>query len=144
MPIEGIDEERVRDCLELVDLHKLVASLPEGIFSNLGNHQDGLSGGQLQRLGVARGLYTRPKLLILDEATSSLDPETEIEVSKSLATLKGELTLFVIAHRLSTVAKADTVFLIDSGQIRAAGTLNQLQRKSHLVSQYMKLSDLSG
>jgi len=81
-------------------------------------------------LGIARSLVTKPKLLILDEATSSLDSITESEISDSLRSLKGEVTLVVIAHRLSTVLEANRIYYLDQGEIKAVGSFSDLKEKS--------------
>jgi ABC-type multidrug transport system fused ATPase/permease subunit len=86
-----------------------------------------LSGGQRQRLGIARALITNPKLLILDEATSSLDGVTESEIAESLRSLKGEVTLIVIAHRLSTIVSADRIYYLEAGRVKGIGTFNELK-----------------
>jgi ABC-type bacteriocin/lantibiotic exporter with double-glycine peptidase domain len=86
-----------------------------------------MSGGQRQRLGIARALFTKPKLLVLDEATSSLDGETEANVSAAIRTLKGEVTVILIAHRLSTVREADQVVYLEDGKILATGTFDEVR-----------------
>ena len=86
-----------------------------------------LSGGQRQRLGIARALFTKPKLLVLDEATSALDGETEARISDAINTIKGNLTLVVVAHRLSTIRNADRILYFDSGQLICVGTFEELR-----------------
>ena len=88
-----------------------------------------MSGGQRQRLGIARALFTNPKLLVLDEATSSLDGITESEISKSVAALSGEVTVIIIAHRLTTVRNVDKVVYLDKGKILSCGTFNEVRTK---------------
>ena len=104
--------------------------MPDGLDTQVGDRGTRLSGGQRQRLGIARSLVTRPKLLILDEATSSLDGLTESEISESLRKLKGDVTLIVIAHRLSTVVDADRIYFLDSGKVKAVGAFDELKRIS--------------
>jgi ABC-type multidrug transport system fused ATPase/permease subunit len=87
-----------------------------------------LSGGQRQRIGIARALYTNPKLLVLDEATSSLDSATEFDITESLNVLKQNLSLITIAHRLSTVQAADLVIYIEDGEILARGTFEEVRK----------------
>jgi ATP-binding cassette subfamily C protein len=87
-----------------------------------------LSGGQRQRLGIARALITRPKLLILDEATSSLDSLTESEISESLKGLKGKITQIVIAHRLSTIVSADKIYLVEKGTVKLIKSFVEFKR----------------
>ena len=123
----------------MAQIEDFIDGLPDGIDSNLGEQTDGLSGGQIQRIGVARALYTRPKLLVLDEATSALDAETEASITDSLYKLGGHVTTIVVAHRLSTVQHADTVFVIDKGKLVASGKLRDLERDLPLVKKYIAL-----
>jgi len=139
VPIDEIDEVALWDAITAAKLTELVASLPDGVKSSLGKQSDSLSGGQIQRLGLARALYTRPRLLVLDEATSALDAETEATISKSLALLKGHTTLIVVAHRLSTVQRADVIHVLDEGRIIASGTFQELRTGSPLVKKYVQL-----
>ena len=87
-----------------------------------------MSGGQRQRIGVARALFTSPKLLVMDEATSALDGTTESEISKSINSLKGEVTLIVVAHRLSTIRHADVVVYLSEGKILSTGSFEEVRR----------------
>lgn len=105
-----------------------VSSLINGINTKAGENGHALSGGQRQRLSFARALYTNPKLLILDEATSSLDSETEEVINKSLAQMRGEITLVTIAHRLSTARRASKVIYIDGGRISSIGTFEEVRK----------------
>jgi ABC-type multidrug transport system fused ATPase/permease subunit len=122
-----IDTELVEQALELAQLSNLVKSLPDGIQSRIGENATKLSGGQRQRLGIARALYTKPKLLVLDEATSSLDGQTELDISDAIFNLKGQVTVVTIAHRLSTVRNADIVIYLENGKILAQGTFNEVR-----------------
>ena len=106
--------------------HKFIEELPEGYETNIGDLGNKLSGGQKQRITIARALLKDPQLLILDEATSSLDTESEQQVQYALDKLMLNRTSLVIAHRLSTIKKADRILLIDDGQILARGTHKQL------------------
>ena len=101
-----------------------------------------LSGGQLQRIGIARALYVNPKLIILDEATSALDAQTENQITNVLDSLRGEVTLIVVAHRLSTVMKADKVCYFDSGKLLAAGKFAELRSKIPNFDKQAKLMGL--
>jgi ATP-binding cassette subfamily C protein len=96
--------------------------------TNLGDHGIKLSGGQVQRLGIARALLTHPEILVLDEATSSLDAGSEKVISEALVDLHGKVTLIVIAHRLSTVREVDRIYYIDRGKLIAEGTFSELRR----------------
>jgi ATP-binding cassette subfamily C protein len=102
-----------------------------------------LSGGEIQRLGLARALYRDPKILFLDEATSALDAETEAEITKVLQSLKNEMTVVLIAHRLSTVMHADKIIYLDQGKIVAQGTFSELKNKVPDFAKAVKLMDLS-
>ncbi len=102
-----------------------------------------LSGGEIQRLGLARALYRDPKILFLDEATSALDAETEAEITKVLQELKNEMTVVLIAHRLSTVMGADKIIYLDSGRIVAEGTFQELKAKVPDFARAVELMDLS-
>lgn len=126
-PPSLLTDEICWEVLALARLDDFIRSLPDGLDTQVGDRGTRLSGGQRQRLGIARSLVTRPKLLILDEATSSLDGLTESEISESLRKLKGDVTLIVIAHRLSTVVDADRIYFLDSGVVRAVGTFDELK-----------------
>ena len=136
---EDIDDDRVWEVLGQVGLDAVVRQLPEGIHTSLGEQSDALSGGQIQRLGIARALYTRPKLLVLDEATSALDAETEAGVAKTIENLRGQTTVIVIAHRLSTIQRADVVFVIDGGTLVARGSFAEVRKKVPLIERYVQL-----
>jgi len=142
VPIDEIDYVALWDAITAAKLTELVASLPDGLKSSLGKQADSLSGGQIQRLGLARALYTRPRLLVLDEATSALDAATEAAISGSLELLKGHTTLIVVAHRLSTVQRADVIHVLEGGLIVASGTFQELRKGSLLVKKYVQLLSL--
>ncbi len=118
-------------------LSEWVENLPQGIDTLI--HAGSVSGGQLQRLGLARALYTSPGLLILDEPTSSLDADTENRISSALRSLRGTITQVVIAHRLTTIQDADKVFLIEDGRIAAADTFERLRSSSPTVARQVEL-----
>jgi ATP-binding cassette subfamily C protein len=139
---EPFDQDRLDNALKLSHLSELVSTLENGVDTELGAQSDGLSGGQLQRIGLARALYANPGLLVLDEATSALDAETEAAVSDSLRTLHGKCTTIVIAHRLSTIQNADTVFVFDKGEIVASGKFAELVETNDIVARFVELSTL--
>lgn len=114
LPPGEIHRERVVECLKMAQLYDFVMELPQGLDTIVGEAGLRMSGGQRQRLGIARALYRNPKILILDEATSSLDNETEKAFIEAIAPLHGKLTILVIAHRLTTTAGCDRV--IDLGK----------------------------
>ena len=136
---DSIDEDKVWSALESAHLGKVVASLPDGVHTDLGNYQDGLSGGQIQRLGLARALYSSPALLVMDEATSALDAESESEISKALDQMRGKVTVVLIAHRLNTVQHADKVFLIEEGQVADEGTFQELVSRNPSIDRLVQL-----
>ncbi len=122
--------EKIWLALERAKLDDFVRNLPHGLDTPVLELGLNLSGGQKQRIGIARALYQEPKVLVLDEATSSLDGETELAISKSLDSLKGEVTLVVIAHRLSTVRSADTVIFLENGRIADMGTFEEIRNRN--------------
>jgi ABC-type multidrug transport system fused ATPase/permease subunit len=136
------DRMRLDNALALSHLKGLIETLENGVNTELGAQSDGLSGGQLQRIGLARAIYANPGLLVLDEATSALDAETEAAVSDSLRTLHGKCTTIVIAHRLTTVQNVDTVFVFDKGEIVASGKFNDLVATNDIVARFVELSNL--
>lgn len=122
----SIDDARIRRVLQLAHLDDLVRSLPQGLETNLGERGVKLSGGQRQRIGIARALYADPEVLILDEATSSLDNESEREITRAIEALHGEKTLVIIAHRLSTVKRCDRLVLLADGVVADSGSFEEL------------------
>jgi len=126
-PLEVATDDLVLKALKVAHLDEFVADLPEGLDTQVGERGAQLSGGQRQRLGIARAMFTCPHLLVLDEATSSLDGETESNISEAINTLKGSTTVVMIAHRLSTVRNADMVVYLSDGQILAKGTFQQVR-----------------
>jgi ABC-type multidrug transport system fused ATPase/permease subunit len=138
---ESIDVPNVQSALKSAHLESLLRDLPEGLNQLMGDKGRKLSGGQLQRLGIARAFYLNPRILILDEATSSLDADTEHSISQTIEELKGELTLIIIAHRLSTVRKADCVHYIEGGRLLASGTFEEVRAK---VPDFDKQAKLMG
>ena len=127
-PVDEISDEYCWESLKIARLDDFVKSLSNHLATHVGDRGTRLSGGQRQRLGIARALITNPKLLILDEATSSLDGVTESEISESLRGLKGQVTLIVIAHRLSTVVNADRIYFMKKGVVKGVGTFEELKR----------------
>lgn len=141
-PIEDATDERVSFALEVAQLREYVAQLPNGLDTEVGPHGSKLSGGQRQRLGIARAMFTRPKLLILDESTSALDAQTEVAVSEAITAIPYEITTVIIAHRLSTVRKADQVIYLQEGVIAACGTFEQVRSQVTDFDQQAKLMGL--
>ena len=128
-PKEIATDSLIFEALETAQLKNFVKSLPDGLETLVGERGTRLSGGQRQRLGIARAVFTHPKLLIFDEATSSLDNQTEADLTTAINDLKGSATVIVIAHRLSTVRNCDRVIYMDAGQILAEGTFEEVRAK---------------
>lgn len=122
VPDAEIDRTAVTRALRAAQLESFVDSLPAGLGTIVGERGVRLSGGQVQRIGIARALYHDPAVLVLDEATSALDTETEREVMRAVTVLRGEKTLVIVAHRHSTVEKCDQLFRLENGRlVDAAG-----------------------
>jgi subfamily B ATP-binding cassette protein MsbA len=132
-------EEQVIEAAKIANAHDFITEMPEGYLSNIGDRGGKLSGGQRQRLSIARAVLKNPPILILDEATSSLDTESEKLVQDALFRLMENRTSFVIAHRLSTVQHADEIIVIDRGEIAERGSHTQLLEQAGI---YKKLYDL--
>lgn len=122
-----IDQKLIEKASKMANLHDFVTSeLPKNYNTIIGERGIRLSGGQRQRIGIARALYQDPKILILDEATSSLDNLTENMVMEAMNNLGNKITTIIIAHRLSTVKKCDQIYLLNKGRIEAQGTFEDL------------------
>nr|WP_300339529.1 ABC transporter ATP-binding protein [Actinomyces sp.] len=139
---EDIDEDLVRQALRQADILNFVDSHPEGIWSSFGERGRRLSGGQRQRIGIARALYRQPSVLILDEATSALDNETEARIAATVAVLGSEITVIIVAHRLSTVRDADMIAYLEHGRVEATGTFSELQERSEGFRHLVELASL--
>lgn len=137
--INEIDEIAVLNALDLAELLDVVKLLPDGIHSSIGPQSNALSGGQIQRLGLARALYEKPDLIVLDEATSALDAASEAAITASLRAFGSDVTVIVIAHRLSTVQHSDVVFVMEDGALVAQGRFNELKRTVPMVAEYVRL-----
>tara|TARA_B110000977_G_scaffold135232_1_gene172055 strand:- start:6737 stop:8467 length:1731 start_codon:yes stop_codon:yes gene_type:complete len=114
---DEIDDLRIEKAIKKAQLYDFIQALPEKLDSIVGERGAQLSGGQQQRIGIARALYNEPKLLILDEATSALDEATEKEVMKAVEGLKGEMTILIITHRLSTLGCCDKIYKVDNKKL---------------------------
>ena len=126
---EFATDSRTWDAIGSAQLKETVENLPDGIDALVGENGGRISGGQRQRLGIARALFTLPKLLVLDEATSALDGQTENDITDAIGELSGKATVIIIAHRLSTVRNVDQVIYIDKGVVIATGTFAEVRRK---------------
>jgi ABC-type multidrug transport system fused ATPase/permease subunit len=126
IPDEEIDNEAVRKAVKYAQLEEYVSTLDLGIDAFVGERGVRISGGQRQRIGIARALYHNPSVLVLDEATSSLDNETERGVMESIIALQGSKTILIVAHRLTTVQHCDKIFRIQHGKLVEAGTPKEI------------------
>lgn len=122
---EEINEEQVWNAIREAQLESFVKSLPNGIDTSIGEAGVRLSGGQRQRIGIARALYNNPDILFFDEATSALDSETEAAIMESINQLRGNKTLIIIAHRLTTIEKCDLVYKVEKGKIVEVKNANE-------------------
>ena len=122
VPIEHIDYERLEKGIQAAQLEEVIATLPNGMNTEVGERGVRLSGGQRQRIGIARALYHGSQILIMDEATSALDSGTESLVTDAIKALSREKTIFVVAHRLSTIEHCDRVYLLEGGAIAKVGS----------------------
>ena len=126
IPDEKIDDQRVRTALEAAQLMDFCLTLPNGVGTPVGERGVRLSGGQRQRIGIARALYHEPDVLLLDEATSALDVETEREVMVAVNALKGQKTVIIVAHRLSTVEQCDRLYRLAGGKVIQSGSFKEV------------------
>jgi ATP-binding cassette subfamily B protein len=128
-------EAEVIQAAKASEAHEFIAQLSEGYHTVVGERGQKLSGGQRQRLSIARALLKNPKILVLDEATSAVDNETEAAIQRSLGKISQGRTTLIIAHRLSTIVAADQIYVIDAGRIAEAGTHQQLRDKNGIYEQ---------
>jgi ATP-binding cassette subfamily C protein len=131
VPEVEIDMEAVKDSAHRAHIYGFVdGELPEKWNTVVGERGVKLSGGQRQRIGIARALYHNPSVLVFDEATSALDQKTEASVMEAIYGLEGDHTILTIAHRLSTVKRADKIVMLESGKKVGEGTYEELKRKN--------------
>ena len=116
------DAARVEAAARAAEAHDFIAAMPQGYASAVGERGAQLSGGQRQRIALARALYREPAILVLDEATSAVDNETEAAIQRSLARIAHQRTTLIVAHRLSTVRHADAIHVLEAGRVIESGT----------------------
>ena len=119
-------EKDIKKACKMACLHDFVMTLKDGYDTIVGEGGVTLSGGQKQRLAIARAFLLKTKIILFYEATSALDNETQKEITKAIENMKGDYTVLIIAHRLSTVQNADKIFVIDNGKVVDSGTRNYL------------------
>jgi ATP-binding cassette subfamily B protein len=124
--LRDVGETKLREAIDLANAAEFVDALPDGLDTRLGEHGGKLSGGQRQRIAIARALIRDPRVIVFDEATSSLDVASERLVQEAIGRLIEDRTTFIVAHRLSTVRKADRIFVMEEGRIAETGTHDQL------------------
>lgn len=138
VPTDKIDRERVFEAAKMAQLGSVFPNLEEGLSSKVGESGARLSGGQIQRIGIARALYKNPDVLIFDEATSALDNVTEAQIMSAIRAISNEKTVIMIAHRLSTIIDSENILLLEHGKLVTQGSYKELYERSpefrHLVS----------
>jgi len=128
---ENFNEKRIKEVLKMVNLLDFLEKNHEGIYTKVGEHGVKLSGGQKQRVAIARALYNNPEILVLDEATSSLDYDTEFKIMEEIYKISKDKTLIIVAHRISTLEKCDRIIKIGNGIIIEETTYNELIKDKH-------------
>ena len=143
---EGIPDEKLWEIVRAANLEDVIKKMPDGLDTMITEHGDNLSGGQKQRISIARAFVRNPKILILDEATSSIDTRTELQIQEAFECMMEGRTSFIVAHRLSTIRNADLILVMKDGSIIEQGTHDELIAKGgfyHTLynSQFAKVSE---
>ncbi|KAM0514332.1 hypothetical protein ACHAPE_006913 [Trichoderma viride] len=142
-PKEDVSDEELEQVCHEANIYETIASLPDGFNTLVGSKGGLLSGGQKQRIAIARALIRNPKILLLDEATSALDSESEVVVQTALDRAAAGRTTIAVAHRLSTIQKADVIYVIDQGCVAESGTHQELMRRNGRYAELVKLQSLA-
>ena len=142
-PANTISDELILEALDTAQLGEFTSKSAKGLYTEVGERGTKISGGQRQRLGIARALLSKPRLLVLDEATSSLDGQSEFDVSTDLKAMKGKVTLVIIAHRLSTIREADKIIYLSKGRIINSGTFEEVRNNVPDFDSQAKLMGLN-
>src|SRR5690625_4857512 len=133
---KDISEEHIWEAAEMAYADQFIKALPDGLDTEVGERGVKLSGGQRQRIAIARAFLRDPKILMIDEATASLDSQSERVVQQALTRLMEGRTTFVIAHRLSTIVDADKIIFIEKGQVTGSGTHQELTQSHALFRSF--------
>lgn len=141
---DGGDLDRISESVSRAQLDELISGLADGLETVVGERGVRLSGGQRQRIGIARALYLRPQLVMLDEATSALDNETERRITETIEALHGEVTMMVVAHRLSTVRRCDQLVFMANGRVESIGTFDEVRASNPTFDHLVRLGSLDG
>jgi ABC-type multidrug transport system fused ATPase/permease subunit len=142
-PAKTISDELILEALNTAQLGDFISKSSKGLYTEVGERGTKISGGQRQRLGIARALLSKPRLLVLDEATSSLDGQSEFDISTDLKAMKGKVTLVIIAHRLSTIREADKIIYLSKGRIINSGTFEEVRNNVPDFDSQAKLMGLN-
>ena len=142
VPDDEIDDDRVREATSIAALDDFIRTLPDKYNTVIGERGVRLSGGQRQRIGLARALYRNPEVLVLDEATSSLDGATEATVLDAVRNASKARTVIMIAHRLNTLKDCDAIHVMENGRFTAGGTYEDLLRSNRIFMSMAKVSSL--
>jgi ATP-binding cassette subfamily C protein len=140
-PPDSFSDQEIWECLKQAQLEDFVRQLPAKLETQTGERGTSLSGGQIQRIGIARALITSPKLLVLDEATSALDGATESELTNTFIDSNSNYTTIVVAHRLSTIKNADLIYFMRDGEFVASGDFENLKK---LVPDFQNQAQIMG
>jgi ATP-binding cassette, subfamily B, bacterial len=140
---DEIDDESLHVAARMAHIHDEVLAWPGGYDHRVGQRLDAVSGGQRQRLCLARALAGRPEILVLDEPTSALDPRSEVAIQRSLEELRGGVTMFIVAHRMSTLSICDRIMVVEAGRIAGFDTPENLQRVDGYYRVALELAGVS-
>jgi len=138
---DEIDEERVKNACKMAHVDEFADSLPEKLNTPVGQNGAKLSGGQIQRIGIARALYRNPDIIIFDEATSALDNDTERLIMNTITELSSKKTMVIIAHRLTTIKQANAIYVLEKGRIADSGTYSELSSRNPMFQHYIEDSN---
>ena len=138
IPDNEINHDQIKKAIEMSEMGEFVNSLDNGIFSNLGENGVKLSGGQIQRIGIARALYKNTKILLFDEPTSALDSTTERKIINNIRTNLKDITFIIITHRILTLKNCNKIFLLEDGKIINNGTFDYLNNNDKIFNQMIK------